>query len=48
ERFSAAKGEATLAGLAVEVDDTTGLAIAVAPFRQGGTLAETIPSFWVD
>ncbi len=48
ERFSAARGEATLAGLAVEVDDTTGLATAVAPFRQGGVLAEAIPPFWVD
>ena len=48
ERFSAARGEATLAGLAVEVDDNTGLATGVAPFRQGGVLAETIPSFWVD
>ena len=48
ERFSAARGEATLAGLAVEVDDTTGLATAVAPLRLGGVLSEAIPSFWVD
>ena len=48
ERFSAARGEATLAGLAVEVDDGTGLATAVAPLRIGGVLEEAIPAFWVD
>ena len=48
ERFSAARGEATLAGLAVEVDDGTGLATAVAPLRLGGVLEEAIPSFWLD
>lgn len=48
ERFSPARGAATIAGLAVEVDDMTGLAIAVAPLRLGGELAETIPSFWLD
>ncbi|MCP4384955.1 MAG: YmdB family metallophosphoesterase [Hyphomicrobiales bacterium] len=48
ERFSPARGPATISGLAVEVDDTTGLASAVAPLRIGGVLAETIPSFWVD
>jgi len=48
ERFSAARGEATLAGLAVEVDDSTGLATAVAPLRIGGVLEQAIPPFWVD
>jgi 2',3'-cyclic-nucleotide 2'-phosphodiesterase len=48
ERFSPALGEATLAGLAVEVDDNTGLATAVAPLRIGGVLSEALPAFWVD
>jgi metallophosphoesterase (TIGR00282 family) len=46
ERFTPAEGRATLAGIAVEVDDATGLAIAAAPLRLGGVLAETVPSFW--
>lgn len=46
ERFTAAGGPATLAGLAVETDDATGLARAVAPLRLGGALAEVRPPFW--
>jgi len=46
ERFSAAGGPATISGLAVEVDDATGLATAVAPLRLGGVLSQTIPPFW--
>jgi len=46
ERFSPASGPATISGLAVEVDDASGLATAVAPLRLGGVLSETIPSFW--
>jgi calcineurin-like phosphoesterase len=46
ERFTPADGQATLAGIAVEVDDTTGLALRVAPLRIGGILSETIPPFW--
>jgi hypothetical protein len=46
ERFSPAGGPATISGLAVEVDDGTGLATAVAPLRLGGILSETIPAFW--
>ena len=38
ERFSPANGPATLCGLAVEVDDGTGLASAVEPLRLGGVL----------
>jgi metallophosphoesterase (TIGR00282 family) len=48
ERFSPAVGPATISGLAVEVDDATGLATAVAPLRLGGVLSETVPRFWVD
>jgi len=47
-RFTPALGEATLAGVYVETDDTTGRAIRVIPVRQGGKLApsgpETTPS----
>jgi metallophosphoesterase (TIGR00282 family) len=46
ERFTAADGPATIAGIAVEVDDGTGLATAIAPLRLGGMLSETIPPFW--
>ena len=46
ERFSPADGPATISGLAVEVDDSTGLATAVAPLRLGGVLSETVPAFW--
>jgi metallophosphoesterase (TIGR00282 family) len=46
-KFEAALGPATLCGLAVETDDTTGLATKVAPVRLGGVLAQTTPDFWV-
>ncbi len=46
ERFSAATGPATLSGLAVEIDDDSGLATAVAPLRLGGVLEPVTPGFW--
>ncbi len=46
ERFTPAQGAATLAGIAVEVDDSTGLATACAPLRLGGSLSEAMPPFW--
>jgi len=46
ERFSPADGPATIAGIAVEIDDGTGLATAVAPLRLGGVLSEALPPFW--
>ncbi|HZP21297.1 MAG TPA: TIGR00282 family metallophosphoesterase [Bauldia sp.] len=46
ERFSPADGPASLCGLAVEVDDDTGLARAAAPLSLGGVLPETLPRFW--
>lgn len=46
-RFSPSSGEATLCGVAVEVDDRTGLARAIAPLRLGGRLSQTEPQFWV-
>jgi metallophosphoesterase (TIGR00282 family) len=47
ERFSPARGPATISGLAVEVDDNTGLATKVAPLRLGGALSEVMPPFWM-
>ena len=46
-RFEAAEGVATLAGVAVETDDATGLAARVAPVRIGPGLSEARPAFWV-
>jgi metallophosphoesterase (TIGR00282 family) len=45
-RFEPASGPATLSGVAVETDDATGLARAVAPVRIGARLQETVPDFW--
>jgi metallophosphoesterase (TIGR00282 family) len=45
-RFAPADGEPTLAGLAVQADRRTGLAIACAPVRLGGHLDPAIPAFW--
>jgi metallophosphoesterase (TIGR00282 family) len=46
ERFQAADGPATISGIAIETDDASGLAAAIAPLRLGGALSETIPPFW--
>ena len=46
ERFSPADGPATISGLAVELDEASGLARKVAPLRLGGALSETLPPFW--
>ncbi len=46
DRFEPADGVATLCGLAVEIDDASGLATQVAPLRIGGVLEPTEPSFW--
>lgn len=45
-RFEAANGAATLCALAVETDDATGLARAVAPVRLGGCLEPARPAMW--
>lgn len=45
-RMEVAEGEATICGLAVEVDDRTGLAGAVAPVRLGPELSGAEPDFW--
>jgi metallophosphoesterase (TIGR00282 family) len=46
ERFTPAKGAATIAGIAIDIDDGTGLATAVAPLRLGGALTEVVPAIW--
>lgn len=45
-RLEAANGEGTLSGIAVETDDRTGLAIAIAPVRIGPGLSPALPDFW--
>jgi 2',3'-cyclic-nucleotide 2'-phosphodiesterase len=45
-RFEPSLGEATLCGLAVEIDDKTGLATRLKTLRLGGVLAPTEPLFW--
>ena len=44
ERFEPAGGEATLCGLFVETDDTTGFAREVVQVRQGGRLSQSGPA----
>lgn len=43
ERLAPAEGEATLCGVVVDTDPLTGLAVAIAPLRVGGRLAQAIP-----
>ncbi len=45
-RFTPALGEPTLCGVAVEIEEGTGLATAIEPLRIGGHLSPHIPSFW--
>jgi 2',3'-cyclic-nucleotide 2'-phosphodiesterase len=47
-RFEPALGPGTLSGLAVEIDDRTGLAVRTKAVRLGGVLAPTEPPFWVE
>ena len=42
-RFSPAAGEATLCGIVVDTDPSTGLALSIAPLRLGGKLREMRP-----
>lgn len=46
ERFKPAEGPATVCGVAVETDDHTGLAKAIAPIRVGGRLSQAEVPFW--
>jgi 2',3'-cyclic-nucleotide 2'-phosphodiesterase len=43
ERLTPAEGEATLCGVLVETDDTTGLALRIEPLRLGGRLSQAMP-----
>ncbi len=45
-RFEPAMGPATLCGLAVEIDDGSGLALKVGPVRIGGRISPAMPDFW--
>ena len=48
ERFEPANGPATISGLAVEIDDATGLCRRVEVLRLGGVLAPTEPLSWIE
>ena len=48
ERFEPANGPATVSGLAVEIDDKTGLALWAKGLRLGGVLEPTEPLLWVE
>lgn len=45
-RFEAASGPATLCAVAIETDDSTGLARRIAPVRLGGALVQARAEFW--
>ena len=45
-RYEPAAGPATLSGLAVEIDDKTGLATRLSAFRSGPHLEPAEPAFW--
>ena len=44
ERMAPADGAATLCGLFVVTDDTTGLAVRAEPVRVGGRLSAALPA----
>lgn len=44
-RFEPARGEGTVTGVAVEIDEATGLAMRIDPVRLGGRLSQTEPDF---
>lgn len=46
QRWEAANGAGTLCGVAVEIDDRSGLALHVSPVRIGPHLVEQRPAFW--
>lgn len=48
ERFEPAMGPPTLSGLAVEIDDETGLARRTQALRLGGVLSPAEPLFWAE
>ena len=46
ERFEPASGPVTISGIAIEIDDATGLALKIGHYRSGGVLAPAEPAFW--
>ncbi|HXG78867.1 MAG TPA: TIGR00282 family metallophosphoesterase [Methyloceanibacter sp.] len=46
-RFSPSHGEATLCGVALDIDDQTGLARGISPLRRGGRLSQAEPGCWL-
>ena len=46
-RLEPATGEGTLSGVAVEIDDRTGLALSVWAVRLGPHLSEAVPTGWI-
>jgi metallophosphoesterase (TIGR00282 family) len=46
ERMKPAMGAATVCGVAVETDNSTGLALKIAPIRIGGRLSQADVDFW--
>ena len=46
QRFEPARGQAALSGLAVDIDDATGLARACSALRMGPNLEPADPAFW--
>lgn len=47
-RYEPAMGPATICGLAIDVDDATGLARKISAFRRGPHLDPVEPDFWID
>jgi 2',3'-cyclic-nucleotide 2'-phosphodiesterase len=45
-RLEPSLGAGALAGVALETDDSTGLAVKFAPVRMGPNVAEALPDFW--
>ena len=45
-RFHPADGTASLCGVAIETDPSTGLAVGIAPVRLGGVIEQRLPDFW--
>lgn len=48
QRFEPAGGPGSVAGLAVEIDDKTGLAVACSALRMGPNLEPAAPAFWAE
>jgi calcineurin-like phosphoesterase len=44
ERLSPADGPASICGIIAEIDEKTGLAVSIEPFRRGGVLREAAPA----